>query len=230
MNSNLSKSQFVYHGTARPVEGTQILPAKVHGKGSYWGNTGHGRGEPSEEHAWAIGDEHRAWEFALDRADFHIMEGAERGEEHPIAPRARVYAVHPNEHMTSGRDSSIPGELKAPHFDISHPIDTRPGHQGTFPQVNWNKHVKGDTYLPGDEDANHPSDLSVQFGHRLGVWGEESAHDQMHRQAREDDIHMTLDRQDAVLGTKRNGPPPNDDMLPGMSRDGRNYQKNRPRR
>lgn len=230
MNQILNTSQFLYHGTARPIEGDKILPASVHGKGSYWGNTGHTRGEPSENHAWAIGDEHQAWGFALDRADFDLLEHPEDADGHPVSPRARVYAVHPNEHMSAGGDTSVPGEIKAPHFDIAHPLDIQPGHQGTFPGVNWNRHVDPKTYLPGDEDANHPSDESIKYGHRLGVWGAETANARLHEDARQDDIHQRIDRQNAVVGNgPKAGPPPQDTMLPGMSKDGRRYQENRHR-
>jgi hypothetical protein len=220
--------QFVYHGTARPIEGDQIVPAKVHGKGSYWGTTGSSRDEPAEDHAWAHPDEHVAWDAAMDRKQHHVIEeGAE------IEPRARVFALHPSPLQTPGGDKSMAGELKAPHFDIAHPLDTMPGHQGTFPQVNWNEHVTHKSgeprYLPGDEDANHPSDLSVQFGHNVGVWGEEAAHNQLHHQARDENTERSLERSLDISGKNwfRNAST-KPDMLPGMSSDDRKYM--RPRR
>lgn len=205
--------QFVYHGTARPIEGDRIVPAKEHGKGGYWGDTGSTRGEPAENHAWAHPDEKVAWDAAMDRKMFHVIE---MGEE--IEPRARVYALHPNEHQTPGNDASMAGELKAPHFDVAHPIDTMPGHQGTFPQVNWNEHVKKDTYLPGDEDANHPSHLSVQFGHKVGVLGDESrVLPTLHAAAKNEGIERAIDRSDQVAGPMKYGDYPKDDPLPGLS-------------
>lgn len=161
MSDPLNPDQFLYHGTAKDIVGDKILPAVEHGQGSYWEDTGSGRGEPAEEYAWAHPSEDSVWEFAADRASngvYPAFSGA----------RASVYAVRPNEHQSPGRDPSIPGEVKAPYFDIEERIDIMPGRQGTFPEVNWNKYV--DEYKrPYREDANHPSNLSVQFGHKQGA-------------------------------------------------------------
>lgn len=216
--------QFLYHGTTREIEG-QILPAKVHGGQSYWGATGGDvRGEASEDYAWAHPHETKTWDAAMDRTNFHYQQWDESNP-HPIAPRARVYAVHPNENQSPGNDVSMAGEIKSTHFKIAHPIDIMPGHQGTFPEVNWNEHVKADTYLPGDEDANHPSHLSVQFGHHAGVWGQAGV-ERLHEDAKKEDIDRWLDREHSVVSRFTHQPKP--DMIPGMSTDDRKYM--RPRR
>lgn len=196
--------QFLYHGTAKDVQGAQILPASVHGGHSYWGDTGSTRGEPSQDHAWAHPDEDKTWEFAHDRANFELVSEGRRLGEDPVIPRARVFALHPNENQSPGGDPSIPGEVKSTHFDIAHPIDTMPGRQGTFPGVNWNEYTKGSKsrYLPGDEDANHPTDLSIQFGHRAGVHGNygqpERTIEHLQHAAQQEDVERSVDRRVAV--------------------------------
>lgn len=202
--------QFLYHGTAMDVEGGKVLPAKVHGKGSYWGDTGSSRGEPANQHAWAHPSEEKAWDFAHDRV-IHTS------NENDWNPRARVYAVHPNEQQSPGHDSSIPGEVKAPHFDVAERIDTMPGRQGTFPDINWNNHVLHTGLFTDTEDANHPTNLSVQFGHRHGRWGDHW-NGAIREQAREEHHARAIERDEAVAG-KRRGPNEQDTMLPGMPKN-----------
>ena len=189
--------QFLYHGTTREIKG-QVLPAEVHGGHSYWDTTGSTRDEPARKFAWAHPDEGVTWDAAHDRVNAHIISDAEaNGGEDPPLRRARVYAVKPNANQSPGHDPSLPGEVKSTHFDIVHQIDTMPGRQGTFPDVNWNEYTKGSRsrYLPGDEDANHPSNLSVQFGHRLGVH-EDEAVTLAHNEALDEDTQRALNRSD----------------------------------
>jgi hypothetical protein len=210
----LNPDQFLYHGTAMPIEGNRLLPARVHGKGSYWGDSGsEERGEPSQDFAWAHPDEHVAWHAAMDRVVHTSI-----NQEHN--PRARVYAVHPNAEQSPGHDASMSGEVKSSHFDIAHPVDTMPGRQGTFPGINWNDHV---THIHReDEDANHPSNLSAQFGHKYARWGDHW-NGPLREDAKKEDTARYLDRLDdrniKPRGVNR------DEMLPGMSTDARRYQK-----
>jgi len=212
-SDHLNSQQFLYHGTAMDVEGGKVLPASEHGKGSYWGSTGQSRGEAANKHAWAVPDEERAWNFAHDRV-------VHTSNEHDWNPRARVYAVHQNEAQSPGHDKSIPGEVKAPHFDVAQRHDIMPGRQGTFPEVNWNNHVQHTGLFRENEDANHPTNLSVQFGHKYSHEGDHW-NGQMRRQAAKEDLARSMERGDAVgaplaaLRTK-------DPMLPGME-----HMKNR---
>lgn len=207
----LNPDQFLFHGTAMNVEGDKLLPASVHGKGSYWGATGgDARGEAAQDHAWAHPDENKAWQFAHDRV-IHTSNTEDWN------PRARVYAVHQNEQQSPGHDASIPGEVKAPHFDVAKRIDIMPGRQGTFPEINWNHHVVHTGLFTDDEDANHPTNLSIQFGHREGRWGGHGNGD-MRKQAHEENMNRYLDRVDALNLNRFKPELSKDTMLPGMPR------------
>lgn len=198
--TNLNPQQFLFHGTASDIKGDKILPAKVHGEHSHWGEAGSEWGEPSHDHAWAHPDEKKTWEFAHDRvivSDNH--------------PRARVYAVKPNDQMTPG-NGGVKGEFKAPHFDVAHPVDIMPGRQGTFPEINWNNHVRTMSKFPEDEDANHPKDVSVRFGHG-DSWGDHW-NGPMREAARTEDMHRYMQHlDDRNIKSKYSPPEP---TLPGM--------------
>lgn len=230
MDGNLGP-QFLFHGTAQPIKGDKILPAVVHGGHSYWDDYGTERGEASREHAWAHPDENVAWTAASDRVNNHFSATQESG---PHLPRGRVYALHPNAQQSPGHDKSMAGEIKAPEFDIAHPVDIKPGHQGTFPEINWNEHVHDHTsrvgnyeVLPGEEDANHPTHLSVQFGHRAGMHGNPMEGDpgephravgHLQQAARDEDLNHYIDRANAVGGALHQPRAAREDVaLPGMS-------------
>lgn len=203
---DLNKDQFLFHGTATDVPGDKILPAKVHGGTSHWGDIGSTRGEPANAHAWAHPDEKQTWDFAMDRV-IHTSNETEWN------PRARVYAVHPNAQQSPGKDPSIPGEVKAPHFDIAQRIDIMPGRQGTFPEINWNDHILHTGGLSDKEDANHPKDTSVQFGHKYGSWGDHWNGPMRHDARKMDDDHYIQSLDDRNIKPKYSE---KDLTLPGM--------------
>jgi hypothetical protein len=57
------------------------------------------------------------------------------------------------------------GEYVASHFKPTGQIDIKPGHQGTFPNLNWNQfgRIEGNDY-------NHPSPDAVATGHDYGEY------------------------------------------------------------
>lgn len=206
---DLNSQQFLYHGTASDIKGDKILPATVHGGHSHWGDAGTEWGEPSKDHAWAHPDEQETWHFAMDRS-LHAGINSERraGADYP---RPRVHAVEPNDQMTPG-SGGVKGEFKAPHFNIAHTVDIMPGRQGTFPEVNWNEHVTQMSKLPEDEDANHPKDKSVTFGH-ANPWADHW-NGPMRQEARDMDTqHYMQGLDDRNIKPKYEGPEP---TLPGM--------------
>lgn len=134
----------LYHGTAADLGG-RVLPASVHGGHSNWGDMGAGLGQPSREHAFATHDEGTAWEFA-DTAS------------RQTGNRAYVATVEPEGPIRKGQFHSGLHEYVAPSFKVTGRLDTMPGRQGTFPQVDWNKYR-----AEGFKDANHP-----EFGESYG--------------------------------------------------------------
>lgn len=203
----LNEGQFLYHGTTSDIKGGKILPAKVHGGHSHWGAAGAEWGEPSHDHAWVHPDENLAWSIAMDRS----IHTANTNSDHET-PRARVYAVKPNEQMTPG-SGGVAGEFKAPHFDIAHPVDVMPGRQGTIPGVNWNNHVTTTSRFPDDEDANHPRNNSVLFGHD-NSWGDHW-NGPMRKAAQDEDIQRYMQRLDDRNIKPKFRPDP-EQPLPGM--------------
>lgn len=66
-------------------------------------------------------------------------------------PRPRVYEVVPAGDEPAKRLGPQRGEVNSPAFKVVGVVDTQPGAQGTFPEVNWAKYSPSIT-------ANHPRD------------------------------------------------------------------------
>ena len=85
-------------------------------------------------------------------------------------------------------------------FKVKQRLDIMPGHQGTFPEVNWNRFKKDGPYHGGE--ANHPTDEQVRYGmkghpqERLGdVRAERPAHlsqEQFHDWSKDPAPHSPL--------------------------------------
>lgn len=167
----LNPGQFkgpLYHGTTFDLQGKDIKPARVVGK-SVWKNHGHS-GQNSSEHAFATEDEGTAWEFGSQAG---TMKRAEKGSTKPGSPdRVRVHRVAPNPLMQRGvyhadhekfNGSEDLREWRAPAFRVKETLDTMPGRQGTFPNLNWNQfRAKDSGYW---SDMNHPTDDDIAEGH-----------------------------------------------------------------
>lgn len=158
----------LYHGTGHEVApGDSIMPGATYGKSSFR-HVGPGpRGVAHSKSAFATTKESEAWHFANTAATKH-------------GGRARVYEVEPHPEMQPGlynpahptykrRTSSHGGvswaEWASPSFKpTGRTVDTMPGHQGTFPQLNWKQFAKADGSAFRDH-VNHPDPKDVQDGH-----------------------------------------------------------------
>lgn len=174
---SLNPSQFkgpLYHGTTYDLQGKDIKPAArvSHPNMSVWGDLGHS-GQQSKDHAFATESEDTAWQFA-SQAGMMKRSEAVRGYLPPTVQvgRVRVHEVAPHPLMRPGvYHADHPAhdggedlqEWVAPSFRSKGTIDTMPGRQGTFPQLNWNQ-FKSDR-AGYAEDANHPSDQDISMGH-----------------------------------------------------------------
>lgn len=134
----------LFHGTSRHLQDA-VVPATVHGSGSHWGNMGAEEGQPSREHAFATTQENTAWYFAQHAA------ASELSTTNRV--RARVYEVASHPKMRPGVHEEL-HEYVAPRFPLTGVVhDIKPGQQGTFPQVNWNRQASRRAM---GVDANHP--------------------------------------------------------------------------
>lgn len=160
------RTESFFHGTASHISDA-VRPGVQVGR-SIWGRTGESAGQPSEEHAFATEDEDEAWKFAETA---HQIEYGRNG----YAGRARVYTVAPHPEMRPGvhhpkhpAHSEDLGELHewvAPEYKITGRHDIQPGHQGTFPTINWRQFAHQD--ISGD--PNHPTPDEVAEGMRFKI-------------------------------------------------------------
>ena len=168
--TTLNPGQFgepLFHGTSGYVKDNDtILPPSVSGQESFW--SGHGGDEP-RHHAFASPNEDIAWHFARQRP---------REDTRP-----RVYEVEHAADEHPGKDLGKDEVVSQIGFPIKRRIDTMPGRQGTFPQINWWDHthpVGKDIWDPkkyqawehvDSAEVNHPSDDEITYGHRKAASG-----------------------------------------------------------
>lgn len=161
-----------FHGTTHDIAGGYIVPANQSGK-SQWGTQGYG-GQMSSQHAFATESESIAWDFgtqagAMKRseAEHGYSDAPDRVRVHQVAPNPLMkpgvyHPAHPNYNTYEG------GNLKewvAPKFRSTGTIDIKPGHQGTFPSLNW--HQFASKNLDWGQDVNHPHDQDIDEGHLM---------------------------------------------------------------
>lgn len=174
-----------FHGSASNIA-DRVLPAEQVGHQMWRGYRTTG-GRAAKTVAFATTSEDTAWRFAGQAAEhMQSMERDRRFKEtgrvadyhsRVVMPRARVYEVsphpeqepgvnnaeHPNWKRNSRGGRENHREVIAPHFDVVGRHDIKPGHQGTFSQLNWNQfHVRGGG---GMVDANHPTHGDIESGH-----------------------------------------------------------------
>lgn len=156
------RNESFFHGTVHDIGvGHYVLPGKTTGKRNMPPSKGYAR-QRSADHAYAAENEARAWDFADQRAMNSRIQAGREGHSSPSAQRARVYEVAPHPMMRKGvyhsdhpdhvPDNGADQEWIAPKYKVIGVHDTKPGHQGTFPNINWNQF----SIVSGISDANHP--------------------------------------------------------------------------
>lgn len=158
----MSRSEQFFHGTHHDVVGGSVLPGGEVGKNHLHDpyREPHENTEADQQastHAFVSNHEEQAWDWAYRGAWAQPERLAGEG-------RAHVYEVHPPKDLEKGLYHEDIGEYKSRSgFPVKRRIDTMPGFQGTFPNLNWNqfKHVEAE---PTD-DVNHPLDREIEIGH-----------------------------------------------------------------
>lgn len=161
MSDNLSPHQFgrLFHGSVSDLRGTHLVPGQYGGASAAQDEWKH-HGQSKNDYVSATNDESKAWHFA------DLASAQRLGR----TGRTRVYEVEPNEQTKIGIENldhpvlqqafrekwwkkpQPAGEHVAPSFRVIAQHDIKPGHQGTFPTINWNQFkAKGKV-----GDANHP--------------------------------------------------------------------------
>jgi hypothetical protein len=157
----------LYHGTDADITDA-VKPADSLGRKANYGLRTIG-GRRAGTQAFATHDENYAWEAARVSSKAH-------------GGRARVYEVAPHPDQKPGLYNAQHPRFKknaprsdlqeqvAPSFPVKDRIDIKPGHQGTFPNLNWRQFARANTAVgpEGYEDANHPSPEDERHGHGGG--------------------------------------------------------------
>jgi hypothetical protein len=152
------RNESFFHGTTNDIVGGVVRPGQEVGHSNF-GETGSWAGQPSKAHAFATTSEDVAWHFAHDVNDYQT-EDYYTGRKADMPDRARVYTVAPHPEMKRGHYHDQFQEYVAPHYNVTGRIDIKPGHQGTFPTINWRQFQRYAT----EGDVNHPSPEQVAHG------------------------------------------------------------------
>lgn len=136
-----------FHGTVAQLKvGDEIYP------GDYGIIDSQGK-----NHASASTVEDVAWRYA-------------ESKERVGGPRPRVYQVVPADGEPVKRLGPQRGEVNSPAFKVVDVINTQPGMQGTFPEINWSKyspyitenHPRDPLWIPDVEASHYVPDTPEQ--------------------------------------------------------------------
>lgn len=176
--TDLNPQQF-YHGTTYPIKDTHVRPAWDVDKDP----SDYSMGDPGDmsegDHAFVSEDEGHAWRIANTvrqgpgRPRVYSTGDAPDKKPGPWNPQhpdwlSHVEMDHPDPEYQPTKDQiheeimegSLPEWGSKTGFPVRERIDIMPGHQGTFPNINWKRYSGVDNAA-----ANHPSDYMVQYGH-----------------------------------------------------------------
>lgn len=190
-----NKDKPLYHGTTANIPDV-VQPANAVDQHVSEYSMGDPGDMSEGDHAFATHDEHYAWRAAQtfhrngrrprvyevnpapdmkpgpwnkDHPDFLYHHELDDPDDYDVVPGSDDEQMHEmtKELAEKARTNLHQPEYGSPTgFPVRKRIDIMPGHQGTFPQVNWNRYkdpVKygGPSY---GVDANHPNDEHVEHG------------------------------------------------------------------
>lgn len=171
----MSRSDQFFHGTTHDV-GERVLPASKAGVPV----SGYTEGDPGNlsggDHAFAVrNDEDYAWRAALrfhsngQRPRVYKVEPADDMKPGPWNKEHRDFYQHVSERMNVSDPSALHQDEWASRtgFKVTGQHDIAPGHQGTFPSLNWNQFKRNGPKV--GPDANHPSDSLIKWGGLGGI-------------------------------------------------------------
>jgi len=149
----------LFHGSSHELVGDTLEPDKRSGASAGSDYHKH-RGQSIKDVVSASSDESKAWEMAG-------KSGGGRTRVWEVEPHSetRMGVEHVDHPQFAARSQQFNGvidnkEFVAPSYRVKQQLDIKPGQQGTFPQVDWNKH--GAVFLG---DANHPPHPSQNAQH-----------------------------------------------------------------
>ena len=229
--AELNPQQF-FHGTTSPIKDGMVRPANDVDKSV----SEYSMGDPGDmsegDHAFVTRDENYAWNAA---GTFHRNGMRPRVYETGPAPDMKPgpwNKDHPDilKHLELDDDSNHFGprdkwtteqvdRLHQPEyasktgFPVRQRIDIMPGHQGTFPEINWNRFKEGGHRSQGLYETNHPEDNQVRYGMN---WNE-GVFDQAAKENNRVDLERNPPSRKAVFRASMEGKPIQPDPHRGQS-------------
>lgn len=190
-----NKDATLYHGTTHVIRDGVVRPADAVDKNVSEYSMGDPGDMSEGDHAFATKDENYAWNAAgtfhkngrrprvyetepahdmvpgpwnKEHPDFLMHHGLDDPNDYHVAPgsedeETHAYAKEAAENART--ELHQPEYASKTGFPVRSRLDIMPGHQGTFPTVNWNRFKPADTSPAYGPDANHPSDEAIEYGH-----------------------------------------------------------------
>lgn len=156
----------LFHGSAHQLQGDTLKPGVRMGASAGFDYHKH-RGQSYEDVVSASSDESKAWEMGAKSGSGRLK--VWEVEPHPETRMGVENADHPlfDERNAKTFHGVVDNkEWVAPTFKVKQQLDIKPGNQGTFPQVDWNRHRSA----PYDAfDSNHPPHPDPDSQHRRAL-------------------------------------------------------------
>lgn len=144
----MTRSRQFFHGTRADIPvGGKILPSAKTGV-----DPSHDISSPN--HVYMERGRRKAEESAWEWANHAWVDNG-----HPYPERPWVGRVKPSKGVSRGMTFT---EHTASSAKVKERFDIKPGHQGTFPNINWNQFASVNWM---GVELNHPSDEQIMGGH-----------------------------------------------------------------